>query len=222
MSDFEEFCKAWKAEFPAEDLPTVWDEDIGTNLQRHKKNLEYLKSEVRKEEFYVTFLEKLVLNGQEKSHKTSNSSRTSTGSRVLNSSDSSTATFDSPKKNGKADFVTVISISNKETLDDDQSKTAASKSSAPPPKPPKQYSRSVSSDNSCKAKPEDIIAWTKQQIQQLQSKQGFKIEESSQSPLPSSSYENVATSSLKHRTSYENVGKTKSSYENVFTGPTLR
>lgn len=219
MSDFEEFCKAWKAQFPGEDLPTVWDEDTSASLQRHKKNLDYLKSEVRKEEFYVTFLEKLLSNAREESVKTCRTSAGPVGEP--NNSELPSSSVDSPKKSWKSDFVTVISISNKDNTSEEHSKVSPAKPGAPP-KPPKQYLRSVSSESPSKAKPEDIIAWTKQQIQQLHSKQGFKIEESSQGAQTSSSYENVSGNNFKHRGSYENVGKARSSYENVFTGPTLR
>lgn len=219
MSEFHEFCKAWKHEFPGEDLPTIWEEDTRANLLRHKKNLEYLKSEVRKEEFYVKFLESVLTNVDSRKQNSSsheNSDVSSSVATAVTTENCTTETTASSGDSSNSDFVTVISITNKfENLQ----KQAVERPKAPP-KPIKQYGRSVSSDSPHKPKPEDLIAWTKLQIQQLQTKQTLKHGESSSSsppPAVKQNYENVLELGSKRRISYENVKQSKGDYENVLS-----
>lgn len=225
MNEFHEFCKAWKLEFPGQDLPTVWEEDTRANLLRHKKNLDYLKSEIRKEEFYVKFLESILSNAESRKQQTS-SQISENVAGVLSTADHDclaiTKTVADPQK---TDFVTVISITNKLENFQDLPKPIVERPKAPP-KPIKHYARSISSDSPNKPKPEDLIAWTKQQIQQLQTKQTLKHGESASGPSPSpptipplplmkQNYENVTEPGSKKRISYENVKQPKSDYENV-------
>lgn len=217
MNEFSDFCKAWKLEFPGEDLPTVWEEDTRANLLRHKKNLDYLKSEVRKEEFYVKFLESVLSNAENRKQQVSpNLTETLTGglltSQALATEKPHTASSDS-------DFVTVISIINKLENSQEQSKQVVERPKAPP-KPFKHYTRSVStpSDSPSKVKPEDLIAWTKQQIQQLQTKPTPKHGASSASPplITAKSISEIAADlGSKRRISYENVKHPRADYENV-------
>ncbi|KZS09651.1 putative Active breakpoint cluster region-related protein [Daphnia magna] len=217
MNEFSDFCKAWKLEFPGEDLPTVWEEDTRANLLRHKKNLDYLKSEVRKEEFYVKFLESVLSNAENRKQQVSpNLTETLTGglltSQALATEKPHTASSDS-------DFVTVISIINKLENSQEQSKQVVERPKAPP-KPLKHYTRSVStpSDSPSKVKPEDLIAWTKQQIQQLQTKPTPKHGASSASPplITAKSISEIAADlGSKRRISYENVKHPRADYENV-------
>ena len=216
MNEFNEFCRAWKLEFPGQDLPTVWEEDTRANLLRHKKNLDYLKSEVRKEEFYVKFLEGILSNAENRKQQAS-------PSEVSGDTEaSSSAASRPPAEPLKSDFVTVISITNKLENSQEHAKQHVERPKAPP-KPAKQYSRSVSSDSPSKTKPEDLIAWTKQQIQQLQTKQVQKYDESPSNSPPlveakNMHFENVAEQSSKRRISYENVKHPTSNYENILGG----
>lgn len=200
MSVFNEFRQAWAVQFPGEDLPAVWEEDTRANLIRHQQKLEELKLLVKKEEFYVKFLEKALADAKSLQESASHSPKTSTSTELL-------------PENSKPDFVTVISISNEEESLKDESKSVTEKPRAPP-KPLKQYSRSVSADNPSKSQPVDVVAWTKQQIQQLQTKQLTKVDEVSSSSNGSSNYENIKLH--KHASSNENAHQSRIDYENVF------
>lgn len=226
MNEFQEFCKAWRQEFPGQDLPTVWEEDTRANLLRHKKNLEYLQSEVRKEEFYVKFLESVLSNAINRKTAPSSTSPDALSS-VSTSAEATTSEAAQENLDSlQSDFVTVISINNKLANLHEVPKQPVDKPKAPP-KPAKQYSRSVSSDSPSRSKPEDLIAWTKQQIQQLQAKQSLKYGELSVSPTPSAaaqkqSYENVSELGQSKRVSYENVRHPKGDYENVMNDFSIR
>nr|CAG4643078.1 EOG090X0302 [Ilyocryptus agilis] len=192
MSIFSDFCKEWSVTFPGQEQPTAWDEDVEASLRRHQKNLDYLKLEVLKEEFYVSFLEKAVRDANLKKQETTEVPKTSVA--------------EDDHKCQESEFVTVIPV-NKNALAEQQ--RPANNRPKAPPKPPKQYSRSISSDNSVRPKSEDVVAWTKQQIQQLQTKQSQKVGECSglmlQSNKKRSSYENVSPHG--GRQDYENVLK---------------
>ena len=201
MSVFNEFCQAWGIQFPGEDLPAVWEEDTRANLVKHKEKLEQLKLTVKKEEFYVKFLEDVLANAKVLKQSLSSPPRTPT--LIEPAADDSKP----------PDFVTVISISNQENLKD-ESKAIADKPRAPP-KPSKQYSRSISADSSNKTQSEDLVAWTKQQIQQLQTKpQLLKVEEVPSSPNVSPNYENIK--GFAHMSGSDNALPSRVDYENVF------
>lgn len=68
MSVFCEFHKAWRARFPGHELPGAWEEDVRTNLAKHRARAALLKEELEKEEFYVHYLERLLEDVQR--HKT--------------------------------------------------------------------------------------------------------------------------------------------------------
>ena len=216
MNEFNEFCKAWKKEFPGQDLPTVWEEDTRANLLRHKKNLDYLKSEVRKEEFYVKFLENVLSNAESRKQQVSSETVTS---ELVTTDVSSSATAKPHTESLQPDFVTVISIINKLENAQEFSKQAIERPKAPP-KPLKQYSRSIStpSESPSKVKPEDLIAWTKQQIQQLQTKQTLVHGDLSASPpliATKNHSEQTNDTGSRRRISYENVKNPRADYENV-------
>ncbi len=220
MNEFNEFCKAWKLEFPGQDLPTVAhitrsisDTEIIANLLMHKKNLDYLKSEVRKEEFYVKFLENVLSNAESRKQQVS---ETVTNELVTTDVSKSAKPH---TESLQPDFVTVTSIINKLENPQEFSKQAVERPKAPP-KPLKQYSRSIStpSDSPSKVKPEDLIAWTKQQIQQLQTKQTLVHGDLSDSPSLISTKNNSdhpTDVSSRRRISYENVKHPRADYENV-------
>lgn len=214
MNEFDEFCKAWKKEFPGQDLPTVWEEDTRSNLLRHKKNLEYLKSEIRKEEFYVKFLEGILSKAEnnKQQHVPAHPIETVANDSLLTCDKDLTATANSSSESFKPDFVTVISITNKLENVHESAKQVTDKPKAPP-KPAKNYMRSIS-DSPAKSKPEDVVAWTKQQIQQLQTKQSLKSESSGLPPSSQLNHDIIGTGP-RNRVSYENVKKPKSDYENV-------
>jgi len=200
MSVFNEFRQAWAIQFPGEDLPNAWEEDTRANLIRHQQKLEELKCMVKKEEFYVQFLEKALAEAKNLQESAACSPRTSTSSEPQ-------------PDNAKPDFVTVISISNEEENIQEEAKSIAEKPRAPP-KPVKQYSRSVSADSPSKSQSVDLVAWTKQQIQQLQTKQLSKVDETPISSNGSSNYENIKPS--KNISASENALHSRTDYENVF------
>jgi hypothetical protein len=214
MNEFNEFCKAWKQEFPGQDLPTIWEVDTRANLLMHKKNLDYLKSEVRKEEFYVKFLENVLSNAESRKQQMS---ETITNESV--STDVSKSTATPHTESLQPDFVTVISIINKLENSQELSKQAVERPKAPP-KPLKQYSRSIStpSESPSKVKPENLIAWTKQQIQQLQTKQTIAhgdLSDSTSLISTKNNSDNPTDVSSRRRISYENVKHPRADYENV-------
>lgn len=97
LSDFQ---SAWMARFPGCDLPSAWEEDVRSNLMKHRKQVEVLKEELEKEQFYVEYLEKLLMD-VEKVRKGSTSSLSSTASK---SSLNGSSSIKSPAmtSNGKA------------------------------------------------------------------------------------------------------------------------
>ena len=221
---FNEFCLAWRQKFPGETLPGVWEEDIRANLVKHRQKLEALKLEIDKEEFYVKFLENFL---------TDVNNRKQSSSAPVQLTDAATAgarTGDTPDEAEKPDFVTVISITSKIQQETNQLQQIIDKPRAPPPKPPpKNYSRSFSVDST--PKNEDLVAWTKQQIAQLHTKQLAKPAERESPPnLPGFTTNNSPSNSegsekndspqttkpLKSSANYENVNIRKSNYENVF------
>lgn len=60
MSIFRDFQRAWVRRFPNCDLPKAWEEDVRSNLDRHRAKVIELKQELEKEEFYVEYLEQLL------------------------------------------------------------------------------------------------------------------------------------------------------------------
>ena len=232
MSVFNEFCQAWRLKFPGETLPGVWEEDLRANLIKHKQKLQALKLDVEKEEFYVKFLENVltdVENSKQRNPSQSESYSESTA-RVSNP-----RTSDSTSEAHKPDFVTVISITSKLEEDGKHLEKGIDRPRAPPKPPPKQYNRSFSGDHSETQAREDIVAWTKKQIQDLHSKQLTKQERQSPPtppipPLPQSLQSSSASSvnsehsekngvthkPQRHRSNYENVNTRKLDYENVF------
>lgn len=60
MSIFRDFQLAWVRRFPNCDLPKAWEEDVRSNLDRHRAKVAELKEELEQEEFYVEYLERLL------------------------------------------------------------------------------------------------------------------------------------------------------------------
>nr|CAD7423069.1 unnamed protein product [Timema monikensis] len=48
--------------FPGSDLPAAWEEDVIANLAKHKQKVAVLREELEKEEFYVEYLERLLID----------------------------------------------------------------------------------------------------------------------------------------------------------------
>ena len=40
---FQDFCLAWKSRFPQSELPAAWEEDVRSNLAKHKAKVESLR-----------------------------------------------------------------------------------------------------------------------------------------------------------------------------------
>ncbi|GLH12881.1 Rho GTPase-activating protein 100F [Gryllus bimaculatus] len=62
MSVFGDFRNVWVQRFPGSDLPAAWEEDVRANLAKHRQKVAELKEELEKEEFYVEYLERLLLD----------------------------------------------------------------------------------------------------------------------------------------------------------------
>ncbi|KAJ3661253.1 hypothetical protein Zmor_005657 [Zophobas morio] len=72
MSVFNDFQQVWLQRFPDNPLPGAWEEHVKLNLAKHKQKVSMFKEEVRKEEIYVEYLERLLLDIQK--HKKNESS----------------------------------------------------------------------------------------------------------------------------------------------------
>ena len=84
---FLDFQSAWMARFPGCELPSAWEEDVRSNLMKHRKQVDILREELEKESFYVEYLEKLLID-VEKVRKGSTSSLSSINSKSsINGSD---------------------------------------------------------------------------------------------------------------------------------------
>ncbi|KAJ9596922.1 hypothetical protein L9F63_012047, partial [Diploptera punctata] len=62
MSVFGDFRNVWVQRFPGSDLPAAWEEDVRANLAKHKQKVAVLREELEKEEFYVEYLERLLID----------------------------------------------------------------------------------------------------------------------------------------------------------------
>jgi len=109
---FGDFQSAWSVRFPGCELPRSWEEDIRSNLDRHRTRVSLLKEELEKEEFYVQYLEGLLTDIEKSLLLDAKKSvpkplpRTSIlGSRTSSVSNESVGTSEEP-------FVTVINLSS--------------------------------------------------------------------------------------------------------------
>ncbi|XP_023247282.1 active breakpoint cluster region-related protein [Copidosoma floridanum] len=75
MSVFGDFQRVWVERFPDSALPAAWEEDVKANLIKHKHKVALLKEELEKEEFYVEYLERLLIDVEK--HKLANASASS-------------------------------------------------------------------------------------------------------------------------------------------------
>lgn len=64
MSVFSDFQQVWLQRFPENPLPGAWEEHIKLNLAKHKQKVSMFREELRKEEIYVEYLERLLLDIQ--------------------------------------------------------------------------------------------------------------------------------------------------------------
>ena len=53
------------ARFPGSELPAAWEEDVRANLKKHKTKVAILREELEKEEMYVEYLNKLLVEIEE-------------------------------------------------------------------------------------------------------------------------------------------------------------
>lgn len=124
MSVFRDFQSAWAVRFPGCELPRAWEEDVRSNLDKHRSRVALLKEELEKEEFYVEYLERLLSDvekgRQQSSTKSSSvnksglppkaSPRTSTANNSRTNSVSSVVSRESASSDEQ--FVTVINVSS--------------------------------------------------------------------------------------------------------------
>ncbi|XP_013778995.1 active breakpoint cluster region-related protein-like [Limulus polyphemus] len=68
MSVTNDFQTTWAQRFPDCELPQAWVEDVRANLIKHRERILFLKDEVEKEEFYVEYLEKLLVDAEKVKH----------------------------------------------------------------------------------------------------------------------------------------------------------
>ena len=71
---FSDFCQAWVARFPGSELPAAWEEDVRANLKKHKTKVAILREELEKEEMYVEYLNKLLVDIEQHRKKSTSSS----------------------------------------------------------------------------------------------------------------------------------------------------
>ena len=62
---FQDFCQAWRSRFPHSELPAAWEEDVRANLAKHQARVDSLREELEKEEMYVEYLNKLLVEIEE-------------------------------------------------------------------------------------------------------------------------------------------------------------
>jgi breakpoint cluster region protein len=62
MSVFGDFRNVWVQRFPGSDLPAAWEDNVRANLEKHKQKVAVLREELEKEEFYVEYLEQLLID----------------------------------------------------------------------------------------------------------------------------------------------------------------
>lgn len=72
MSVFGDFQQVWSQRFPQSDLPDAWEEDIRANLEKHNLKVANLREELKKEEIYVQYLERLLADIEENKKKSEN------------------------------------------------------------------------------------------------------------------------------------------------------
>ena len=73
-SVFSDFCQAWVSRFPGSELPAAWEEDVRANLKKHKTKVAILREELDKEEMYVEYLDKLLVDIER--HRASKANKT--------------------------------------------------------------------------------------------------------------------------------------------------
>lgn len=78
MSVFNDFQQVWLQRFPESPLPISWEEHVKLNLAKHKQKVSMFREEVRKEEIYVEYLERLLLDIQKNKRKIEDSEENET------------------------------------------------------------------------------------------------------------------------------------------------
>lgn len=84
MSAINDFNKVWEQKFPGSQLPPAWEEDVKYNLATHKKRVQELQNELKKEEDYVQFLEKLLEEVEKRKESNIGDEKGKRGSNVEN------------------------------------------------------------------------------------------------------------------------------------------
>lgn len=62
MSVYGDFRNVWVRRFPGSELPAAWEDDVRANLTKHRQKVTALREELEKEEFYVEYLERLLVD----------------------------------------------------------------------------------------------------------------------------------------------------------------
>jgi breakpoint cluster region protein len=89
MSVFGDFRNVWVQRFPGSDLPAAWEEDVRANLAKHKQKVAVLREELEKEEFYVEYLEQLLIDVAKHKTRTVNEEEASNDDKDEEGSDRS-------------------------------------------------------------------------------------------------------------------------------------
>ncbi|EFA00987.1 active breakpoint cluster region-related protein [Tribolium castaneum] len=92
MSVFNDFQQVWLQRFPDNPLPGAWEEHVKLNLAKHRQKVSMFKEEVRKEEIYVEYLERLLLDIQKHKKQESGEEGESSKSDVTADNVSNSAT----------------------------------------------------------------------------------------------------------------------------------
>nr|CAD7588751.1 unnamed protein product [Timema genevievae] len=152
MSVFGDFRNVWVQRFPGSDLPAAWEEDVIANLAKHKQKVAVLREELEKEEFYVEYLERLLIDVAK--HKNEPKDSEGKNSDELESKDTgkpkigSRLSFEHSEitegcANRDSDEVNGLSAKRGDNKDDTEKPTTVKK--VPPIPPPKKFIRLGSS-----------------------------------------------------------------------------
>ena len=113
---FSDFCQAWVSRFPGSELPAAWEEDVRANLKKHKTKVAILREELEKEEMYVEYLDKLLVD-IEQHRKLSTAS-----SSVNNSTTNNTNTDTNINRMASSNYHTLEEIERLTTYREEQNK----------------------------------------------------------------------------------------------------
>lgn len=144
-SVFSDFCQAWVERFPNSELPAAWEEDVRGNLKSHKTKVLILREELEKEEMYVDYLQKLLVDIERKKSNAGQHKAKEDNNSLLEDDEVSDSHILHDLKAKSDPFVTVINVSSATTADElsmsEKSASLPSRAAKQGPQPPKRTGR---------------------------------------------------------------------------------